>query len=969
MSHWATLAIFMTLLLFGCGGHKGTRTDKDYSTDSDVGTGGNFNMGESIYKIVRKNVSQSPTNPVEKVEALETKRVDFIASVNSVFTDEVRSGLKPTLKTSIELIKDDTLPSVTEDMKAILDSLLEDEATLEAMARLGRSKRGLFSISNPNVMALLARLTHYPEIEDVYKAISHIVEENESVVEETLRFISEFLKEIEDESEEESLNPHQIHFCDVLLNHMEIKPGAELGFPEYEVRIDVHGNPVVNINPTTQKLFEPFVDQDEDGLADTNAEGKCVDTEGRVIEIAAFGADGSRDEFGRALSSDGALLYEYFDVKRTFLALLMQLAGSSLKDGMVDHVLAIANGILGDRVLNDNHTVDTSDDYQSFPYNDNPVLDMIYGYLELYKYEHSPKTLKALSNLFKERPEHAERVLVAVGKLLRIIRDPQFKQNIQTLHDQVEGQTNLFDEVLPLIDELFQTPSHGGESTARILFRTFNERIQELRGLPKAYGKMFRYSNVLQQTTTEESGEPSAYERLTHIIWESDQCTAPIVGNLAEFYVSVMAGPVNLLGVQVPFTIDNINAIIEIPFIRKFLCPIISDENVLGLLDLRRSGGVDALLPLAQTLVPMGETRLLIEMHNIMHEHYDLIRPNEKLFAEIFDSGAIEALFDVINIMSEVEVPGTEEVVADVLVDSIANLVRKDENLRDRLGRPVPTLLHLLLNPMRELENRAEVAGLESHLEAFFYSITDYLIQTEIDDKGTVSPDDDEEFLVYKTLVPVISQTLEVLANQLSDDPEQRRNDLVQQQLDFEEFMTGRGLPALIDFLNVLNNSSVKQDILDAVINLLTPHQDRSDDIFGAVAKVIAREVQFFSVSDQNALNQMLRFAGKILDPEKGYMINMIQGYKRLIVRDEGSIALSLVRNLFYQGDEGDLESPAQVFIGLFEKMSEIDGKDLTRPTKEDVRENVQSIQNFLKDKKNGVEMIFNTIKKKHGVK
>ena len=969
MQFWATLAIFMSLLLSGCGGHKGTRTDKDYRTDSDVGSGGNFNMGESVYKIVRKNVSQSPSHPVEKVEVLESKRVDFVASVNGVFTEEIHSGLKPTLKTSIELIKDDTLPAVTEDMKAILDSLLNDDLTLDAMSRLARSKRGLFSLSNPNAMALIARLTHYPEIEDVYKAISHIVEENESVVEETLRFISEFLKEIEDESEEETLNPHQTHFCDVLLNQIELKPGAELGLPEYEVRIDIQGNPVVSRDPTTQKLYNPFIDSDDDGLPDTNAEGKCIDMNGHTIEIAVFGTEGSRDEFGRALAENGALLFEYFDVKRTFLALLLQLAGSSLKDGMIDHILAIANGILGERVLNDHQTPDSSDDYQGFSYTDNPPLDLIYGYLELYKYEHSPKTLKALANLFKEKPEHGERVLVAMGKLLRIIRDPQFKQNIQTLHDQVEGQTNLFDEILPLLDQMFQTPSHGGESTARILFRTFNERIQELRGLPKAYGKMFRYSNVGEQITTEESGEASAYERLTHIIWESDQCNAPLIGNLAEFYVSVLAGPVNLLGVQVPFTIDNINAIIEIPFIRKFLCPAIHDENVLGLLDLRRSGGVEALVPLAQTLVPMGETRLLIEMHNIMHEHYDLIRPNEKLFAEIFDSGAIEALFDVINIMSEVEVPGTQELVADVLVDSIANLVRKNDELRDRLGRPVPTLLHLLLNTMRELENRAEAAGLDSHLEALFYSITDYLILTEIDDKGTISPEDDEEVLVYKSLVPVVSQTLEVLANQLSDDPQQRRNDLTQQQLDFEEFMTGRGLPALIDFLNVVNNSSVKQDILDAIINLLTPHKDRADDIFGAVTKIISREIQFFSVSDQNALNQMLRFAGNILDPVKGYMINMIKGYKRLIVRDEGSIALSLIRNLFYQGEQGDLESPAQVFIGLFEKMSEIDGKDMARPTKEDMRETVQSIQNFLKDKKNGMEMIFNTIKKKHGVK
>lgn len=953
--------------MMGCEGHKGTRTDKNYKTDSDVGTGGSFNMGESVYKIVRKNVSNSPVKPVEKVEELEKNKVHFISSVNSVFTDEIRSGLKPTLQTSIDLIKDGTLPAVTEDMKAILETLIHDEVTLEAMSQLARSKRGLFSLSNKNVMALLARLTDYPEIEEVYKAVSHIVEENGQVVEETLRFTSEFLKDIKDE--ERVLRPGQLYFCDVLLNQMEIKPGAELGVPEYEVRVDVRGYPVVNRDPNTQQFYAPFVDKDEDGLPDTNTSGKLIDTNGQEITISPFGAEGARDDFGRALSENGALLFEYFDVKRTFLALLLQLAGSSLKDGMLDHALAVANGILGERVPHNNGTSETGDDYFGYSHTQNPLLDLAYGYLELYKYEHSPKTLKALANLFKEEPEVAERVLVALGKLFRIIRNPEFKENLQELHEQVQGQTSFLDEILPVIDQTFQNPARGGDSTARILFRTFNERMQEIRGLPKAFAKMFRYSDVLQQLTPEQTGQPSAYERLTHIIWESDRCNAPFIGNLAEFYISVMAGPVNILGVQVPFTIDNINDLINIPFVRNLLCPQITDQNVLGLYDLKNSGGLDALTPLAQTLVPIGETRLLIVMHNLMSEHYHLIRPNEKLLAEIFDSGAIEAFFDVIEIMSEVQVPGTEELVADVLVDSIANLVKHQDNLLDRTGQAVPTLLHLLLNPIRELKTRAENAGLESHLEALFFSLTDYLIQTEIDDKGTLDPSDDEELLVYKTLVPVISQTLEVLSNQLSEDAEERRNDLIHQQLDIEEFMTGRGLPALVDLLNVINSSTVKDDILNAIINLLTPNRERAQDIFGALTKIMAREIQFISVADKNALNQVLRFVGQMLDPEKEYIVNFIVGYKRLIVRDEGSIALSMVRNLFYQGTDGELESPAQVFIHLFEKMSEIEGRGMKNPTQTHLKSDFQSILDFLNDKKNGIEMVFNTIKKKHGSK
>jgi hypothetical protein len=107
--------------------------------------------------------------------------------------------------------------------------------------------------------------------------------------------------------------------------------GPGTGEAAWVPRVDVHGNP--RVRELGGALLGPFVDTNNDGAADVNADGVPVDAGGAEIDLPALGtADAAgRDAYGRAIDADGELIYEYYDAKRTGLAAAVQIVRGLLE--------------------------------------------------------------------------------------------------------------------------------------------------------------------------------------------------------------------------------------------------------------------------------------------------------------------------------------------------------------------------------------------------------------------------------------------------------------------------------------------------------------------------------------------------------------------------------------------------------------------------------------------------------------
>ena len=192
--------------------------------------------------------------------------------------------------------------------------------------------------------------------------------------------------------------------ADALLEEKPMKGFGDLGTPAWSVRLDLHNNPAVVADPASGLLPVPFVDGDGDGAADVNANGQPVDGSGAVIEIAAFGNDGTRDSYGRAIAPGGALYYDYFDAKHTLLSELLLVVGELLKKDIGADSVAILDA-LADRVPNDNGTPgDPSDDYETLS-PDSPILDLTYAQFELVKHTPLADLLKGIAQVVKNDPD------------------------------------------------------------------------------------------------------------------------------------------------------------------------------------------------------------------------------------------------------------------------------------------------------------------------------------------------------------------------------------------------------------------------------------------------------------------------------------------------------------------------------------------------------------------------------------
>jgi hypothetical protein len=214
------------------------------------------------------------------------------------------------------------------------------------------------------------------------------------------------------------------------------------------------------------KLVAPFVDLDNDGLADVDAQGRFVDAQGNPLSLPSpfpdLGATDTapRDQQGRALTAANATttIYQFFDLDNTVLAGLAREA-FQLVDPKKDIMLGLAWGasaLLGPRAPQMKMYMDSatgrSEVYQfnGFDATKAPVLDLAHAFVQVLGDPDIDLTLQTTSTLLSQ---HEALTARAVAAMLNA------SDRAKNYPNAVIPQTSvLFDELVPLIVRVLRVP-------------------------------------------------------------------------------------------------------------------------------------------------------------------------------------------------------------------------------------------------------------------------------------------------------------------------------------------------------------------------------------------------------------------------------------------------------------------------------------------------------------------------------
>ncbi|MBL4849033.1 MAG: hypothetical protein JKY65_26210 [Planctomycetes bacterium] len=952
-------------LFAGCN-RGGTGGGKSSSASTAAGATAGVDMGAIAYDMLHNKYETA--GELSQMSALEGRRDDFVGAVNRILPADISNNLFPTLMSLLPLVDNGFVEGAATDIDAIIVDLLQDQKTLDSLAKLlntpGARKRAGADHSRNQ---LISRLLAYPEMEELTRSSLRLLRSNDgmddagnpngerNLLREIQGAVARGLKNYQpsaNNTQASSVATSLNTVADALLGEQPMNAFPNLGAPAWAVKIDKYGNPAVTVL-AGNTLPAPFVDNDGDRVADVNVDFEPIDAAGTPIRIAPFGVEGTRDSFGRALAGGNSLYYQYFDAKRTLLSEILLLTGELIKRDVAGKTVTVLDK-LATRYTHDNGTPgDTRDDWDTLS-PDSPFVDLAYAQFELIKFTPLPQLLKGVAQIVKNDPakfgEMVDKLIVALSKARAAASTTQ----------TAGSAAGLVNDLLPLLEASLQHRGRG-TSAIRALLQAFNTEQRRLKTLPVTFARMMKYSSYKNRILADANNK-SAMQQILEMMDGANKCNAPGLGNMAEFYLKVMAGNQRILGINI--NISTVHLLLNIGFLRNLLCSNIKASDVLALKDFNDSGALDAMKPIAKVFDDRGEITLLKDIMLGLGRHYEAVmRPTEPTVVAVLESGALEILFEVIDDMTQQQVPGTNDVVADVLADTLEAVISTATPRYDRKGQPHDSLAKMMLVPLNELGDKAKTAGVEAELESISGSLGDVLLATYTDANG-------EEKWKWEGLKSSLGDVLEAVADNIPSDPTDRARWAAEEQIAVEKFLTGRDLVLGIDVLTAIATSPDKATINKAIVNLFTPQQSAQFDAFGGILILVSeslgrKKAQANSVStiDEAALADVLHFMGRHLDPNSNSINGIIELIRQFIRADDGLLILRLARNALDKGVNGTDPSAVETLTSVFDDISAAAPASTGPATSAGLRDSLQGAHDFINDSDKGLPYFIAKIK------
>jgi len=377
-------------------------------------------LGEELFRIWRRDAARAPERSEARVEMLDSHEQQFVDSVDRLAPPDQLGAVDQLFRTTNRSIDSGLLPSLTRKIRIGVENASTDEDLLQALAADGgpSTHRYLADSARPE---LPVYLLNYDRIRRASETIGGALLASDGLDargrpadgESTAFFHLQEVVAEELTSLESGDGSPAVDLRDVLLREDDrLRSDRDVELPA--VRYDLRGLPRATDTARGEEEFRPvapFVDDDGDGLADVDSEGRFVLSEGGSREIAPFAPEAEppleRDADGRALSG-GTPAFEYVDLTGTGLHWSLRRLDTLHRKGVHWKILEGLPALLGERV----ERTDQDEPFRGYG-DDQPLLDVLETTLSILDFETLPATLRSLARLFDTQSTDLARLLDA----------------------------------------------------------------------------------------------------------------------------------------------------------------------------------------------------------------------------------------------------------------------------------------------------------------------------------------------------------------------------------------------------------------------------------------------------------------------------------------------------------------------------------------------------------------------------
>jgi hypothetical protein len=937
------------------------------SSSTVAGVLASTDLGAVVFDVYRGQISSEPAGPARdaRLAALDARRTAFVKAVNDIVNVNTVQNVAQTVDALYALVDDGTLPTLTDHVASTLNDLAGDPAALDAVLNLLQNHRGS-SLPLEDVISLLGRMFNYPETERLWRAVAQLIEDNDGVdaagvangeprlVQDLLAFLRDVLLQ-SSSAPAGRLQGAMDEVFGALTEEAQINGSVNFGPPEWVVRIGDRGLPRVATDASGRPRA-PFVDSDGDGLADIDAQRNFVDAAGQALDLPPFGEANAAgfDAAGRA-TGGGGLLYDYVDAKRTNLALFLQLGGELLRRDVAKLGHEVLASVLGTPAAGGGFSPD------------NPLADLGFGLLSLLEPDVAGPMLRITSDVIRRDPDLAERFVLAFARGLDASRSASGQSAFVGLSDP--RVQDLIDDMLPLLDDVFETPTTGGRSTASHLNNTLAQLHTTSPDIGHQLAPLLHFVQVERETTPDsdrndidesrsaavDRAQPawigstdnrSALHQLLDLLARADGCS--IIGNnLAVLILDLMAD-------QSSQTVGSlVNLLNSLPgFLPNLVCSGIS-RDLASLDALAKSGALDALLPLVKAFKDRGEVPLLVRiLVRIQADYETVLRPVEEDLIPFLESGVVESVLELIELAGQVRDPQTSESAADLIARGLEFVVDDDAPVLDARGVAVPSRAHLLIQPLTQLEVHVRQNGLGTTSGALADAIYEVFLE-RVSVNG-------QERLRNESLIPLVARVAEAFAKALPADAATRRQEISQGQQALRDAIAHKNTATLLALVNTIYASQSKTLITQAVVDLLTPKTSTPNDIFGGLAKVSVILLQ--SPPQASAFQGLAPFLARVVDPQSPLVPDSVRAFQRLLTADQGQTVLNLLRAAL-NPPTGSNEPPATTLLRVVQAVSDAGSQSGAALDRAQLQADLRGIVAFLRDSDGGLHKIYDMIR------
>jgi hypothetical protein len=333
--------------------------------------------------------------------------------------------------------------------------------------------------------------------------------------------------------------------------------------------------------------------------------------------------------------------------------------------------------------------------------------------------------------------------------------------------------------------------------------------------------------------------------------------------------------------------------------------------------------------------------------------------------ASVLESGAIDPLFDLVDALvagrggQAVVDPVTGARALDVVADLFSRvLAHPAGGVADRRGVARPTLLHLVLEPLRRLDDAAaQTPGGAAGLRGLYVALTDLFVERATGDK-----------LANPSVAPFLAHVLDLIARNLATGDAARAAQIGAIRASADSFLASADFATLFDAACGIRFAAGGAAMRAAVADMLTPAAVATDDGFGSLARLMAQGLE--AHLGAGPLGALLRFTAGVIDPANGRVAKLLEGFGRLLAADRGRAALALLRNALAPAPAGSPIAGRPPLAVLASVLQDLRGARTPAPSPATRAERVQALARalqegaeFIRDSQSGLRRIFDVIR------